>query len=539
MSPYEEGNPAAPICLIGEAPSIEEVKQGRPFVGPAGRVLDACLLTAMIRRGDCYIINVFEGQTRKDVDGSCWGVGGCLWKPNSGLTDAGRERAQGFFKRLEASRANVYVPLGAIALSAVAPATKGQIGKHRGYIRDESGRKIVPTYHPATVCWGSTHLQHVIATDLARVKEQSAFPDVRRRRRELILNPSYKESISFIQDLRRSKSRFFFDLELFGNQLSALSLSNDPEVAISIPFIGPDMGQRWSGAEEGAILQVFSELLADPSVPKGNQNVTFDLHILAKLYGMVSHGQLDDPMVLHSIALPDLDKGLDFLASWLTDVEYYKDDGGQRAWKDPWRNIEDFWRYSARDSCVALECMETLEREYPHPVPYTKTYRETMELVEPLVFMMLRGQKYDRTGMKVEQKRLKGELEGLRAEIEKRHPGLNPQSSPQCLKLFYETLGYEPLTIKGKPTTGVIALQRLKRRGCWEADAILKLRGLKKQLDYFKEIDTGQSRMFTAYNIRGTKTGRLSAEENEFEEGRNVQNLSSAIKAFLVSDEVE
>jgi hypothetical protein len=53
------------------------------------------------------------------------------------------------------------------------------------------------------------------------------------------------------------------------------------------------------------------------------------------MYGIVAQGQLDDPMVAHSIILPDFDKGLDFICSWLTDVPYYKDDGGKRLWENP------------------------------------------------------------------------------------------------------------------------------------------------------------------------------------------------------------
>lgn len=539
MSPFEEGPPSAPICLLGEAPSTEEFKQGRPFVGPAGRVLDACLLASGLKRRDLRIINVFQEKVRKDEKGVAYGAAGALWKPNSGLTDAGREAFRPAEALLGECRANVYVPLGGVALSAVLPHTRGQIGKWRGSILEHEGRKFVSTYHPATVCWGSTHLQHVIATDLERVRAQSVSPTVSRRSRNLILNPTYRQCVDFLNMLRGEGRRFFFDLELFGGQLSAISLSNHPELSISIPFIAPDMGQRWSPPEEAALFQLLSGLLGDSAIPKGNQNVTFDAHILAKLYGIMVRGYLDDPMVLHSIALPDLEKGLDFQASWLTDVPYYKDDGGKRAWEDPWRNIEAFWRYSALDACVALECFEELEKQFGPSSPYWKTYRETMELVEPLVFMMLRGQRYDRKGMREARQGLLDEQDELKLELDHRHPGFNPQSSPQCLKLFYGTLGYAAMTIKGKPTTGEIALRRLERRGCWEARTILRLRAIKKQLDYFKELDTGQPRLYTAYNIRGTKTGRLSAAENEFEEGRNGQNLGSLIKTFLVTDEVE
>lgn len=534
-SASEEGSPSSPICIVGEAPSIEEMKQQRPFVGPAGQVLDRCLLSAGISRSDCYIINTFQGQTRKDVDGSAWGVGGKLTS-SAGLTPAGQEQAAPALQLLRSCRANVIVPLGGIALAAVLPSTKGQIGKWRGSIlTNEAGRKVVATYHPATVCWGSTHLQHVIATDLGRVKEQSCSPAVSRRSRELVTNPSFSDSCAALELLRHKKRRFFFDLELFGGQLSAISLSDDPGWSISIPFITAERQHRWSAGEEATLLGKLAELLGDPTIPKGNQNVTFDVHILAKLYGMLTRGHLDDPMVLHSIALPDLEKSLAFQCSWLTDVPYYKDDGGKRAWQNPFANIEAFWRYSALDACVALECFEELEHQFLST--YGGTYRETMELVQPLAFMMLRGQKIDREGMKTALVRIRQEQKTLSAQLEAAHPGFNPASPKQCVALFYGELGYAPLSKKGKVTTDVLALRRLARRGCWEASTVLKLRGLAKQADYLKEADTGE-RLYTAYNIRGAKTGRLSTEENALGEGRTSQNLTSMVKAFLVSDEV-
>lgn len=550
--PWAEGDPNSPICLVGEAPSIQEMKEGRPFVGPAGQVLDRCLVAAGIDRGRCYIVNTFQGQTRKDQDGSAWGVGGKLWAPDKGLTEAGQTAAQPARELLRLARPNVLVPLGAIALSFLCPSTKGQIGKWRGSILEAEGRKVVPTYHPATVVWGSTHLQHVIATDLERVKEQSAFAELRRRPRELVLNPSYAEVLGHLNELRRRKRRTFFDLELFGGQLSAISFSNDPEWSISIPFITAERRHRWSDREELHILSDIAELLANPEIPKGNQNVTFDCHILAKLYGMLTHGRLDDPMVLHSIALPDLEKSLAFQCSWLTDVPYYKDDGGKRAWENPFRNIEAFWRYSALDACVSLECFESLKAQFlGEGSPFRRTYEETMELVHPITFMMLRGQRLDRKGMRKERDRVRSELEALREKLRLAHPelgpqklpkgkpiGFNPDSPKQCQELFYGKLGFEPYTSKGRITTDVFALRRLARRGCWEAKAVLQCRGMAKQLTYF-EVPTSDGRFYTAYNIRGAKTGRLSAEENELGDGRNGQNLTSTMKTFLLSDEME
>ena len=549
MSAYEHGDPNSAICLVGEAPGLQEMKRGEPFVGEAGQVLDRCLVAAGIDRSRCYIVNTFEGQVRKDTDGSAWGVGGKLFVQGKGLTPAGVEQSQGALKRIRECGARMVVPLGGIALSLVAPETRGQIGKWRGSTLEVQGKKAVATYHPATVIYGSTHLQHVIATDLGKAKDESRFPEVRRRARDLQLDPSFAQSITALQALRFARERTFFDLELFGGQLSAISLTNVPDWSISIPFITAERTHRWSEREEAQIIGAIADLVADPEVPKGNQNVTFDLHILAKLYGMLPQGRLDDPMVLHSLAHPDLEKSLAFQTSVYTDVPYYKDDGGKRAWEDPFRNIQAFWRYSALDACVALECWEALEREH-RGGPVWRTYEETMELVEPIIFMMLRGQKLDTKGMKARRAELASELAGLEEQLRTEHEdigprklpkgkpiGFNPASPKQCIELFYGKLGFPPYMTKGEVSTDVYALRRLSRKGCREARDVLRVRALHKQIE-FLDVPSSDGRLYTAYNIRGAKTGRLSAEENELGEGRNSQNLTSMVKAFLVSDEV-
>ncbi|GHU00884.1 hypothetical protein FACS1894186_2490 [Alphaproteobacteria bacterium] len=55
---FSDGNPASRVMLIGEAPGAEEDRQGLPFVGPAGQLLDKMLLAIGLDRTGCYICNV-------------------------------------------------------------------------------------------------------------------------------------------------------------------------------------------------------------------------------------------------------------------------------------------------------------------------------------------------------------------------------------------------------------------------------------------------------------------------------------------------
>jgi DNA polymerase len=57
---FGEGRPDARVVLVGEQPGHEEDLTGRPFVGPAGRLLDRALQAAGIARDDVYVTNVVK-----------------------------------------------------------------------------------------------------------------------------------------------------------------------------------------------------------------------------------------------------------------------------------------------------------------------------------------------------------------------------------------------------------------------------------------------------------------------------------------------
>jgi DNA polymerase len=57
---FGEGEPSARVVLVGEIPGDQEDRRGRPFVGPAGRLLDRALEEAGIARDDAYVTNAVK-----------------------------------------------------------------------------------------------------------------------------------------------------------------------------------------------------------------------------------------------------------------------------------------------------------------------------------------------------------------------------------------------------------------------------------------------------------------------------------------------
>ena len=57
---FGEGTPSAQLMLVGEQPGDQEDRAGKPFVGPAGRLLDKALAAAGIERGPVYVTNAVK-----------------------------------------------------------------------------------------------------------------------------------------------------------------------------------------------------------------------------------------------------------------------------------------------------------------------------------------------------------------------------------------------------------------------------------------------------------------------------------------------
>ena len=141
------GNPAAALCLIGEAPAEYEVREGRPFAGPAGRVLDDVLAQAGIPRASVWLSNVVKCRTMRVVNGRRENraplVGELkLWMP---LLD----------EELSIVRPKVIVCLGGTAAKALL-GKSFKLTEQRGQWFDgPNGSKVMATFHPAYVL----HLQ--------------------------------------------------------------------------------------------------------------------------------------------------------------------------------------------------------------------------------------------------------------------------------------------------------------------------------------------------------------------------------------------
>ena len=130
-----EGHPHARLMLIGEGPGDQEDRTGRPFVGPAGQLLDRILRAIGLDRSDVYICNVVKCRP-----------------PNNRVPEIEERTACLGYLRQQAAlvRPRIIVLLGSTAARTVLDPDI-RITRSRGVWHFQKGVWILPTYHPSAL----------------------------------------------------------------------------------------------------------------------------------------------------------------------------------------------------------------------------------------------------------------------------------------------------------------------------------------------------------------------------------------------------
>src|SRR5690606_18393253 len=122
------------LVVVGEAPGQEEDRTGRPFVGPAGKLLDLLLQSVGFPRASVYICNVLK----------CRPPGNRNPLPDE-MDVCTRSWLQ---PQIRAVAPKVVLAVGRFAVQTLLNTDAG-IGRLRGRIHDYDGAPVVVTYHPA------------------------------------------------------------------------------------------------------------------------------------------------------------------------------------------------------------------------------------------------------------------------------------------------------------------------------------------------------------------------------------------------------
>jgi DNA polymerase len=160
---FGTGDPDADLMFVGEAPGFNEDKQGKPFVGQAGKLLDKLLAEIGLARRDCFIANVLK----------------CRPPGNRDPQPAEIEACEGhLFRQIELIQPRVVCSLGNFATKLLSGSPDG-ITKVRGVpqVRELGGRTVFlyPIFHPAAALYTPAMLER-LRGDIAALPDLLAQP---------------------------------------------------------------------------------------------------------------------------------------------------------------------------------------------------------------------------------------------------------------------------------------------------------------------------------------------------------------------------
>lgn len=214
---------------------------------------------------------------------------------------------------------NIVVALGNTASWALL----GQvaISKNRGvtYLSTHTatGFKVLPTYHPAAIMrqW---ELRPVAVMDLYKASREMEFPDIRRPKRLIWLEPTVEDIHEFKERYIDNAALLSVDIETAGSQITNIGFAPSSSLAINIPFVDhrkPGRNYWPTKSDEIRAWQVVKAICRNPNPPKLFQNGLYDITFLARAYGIKVFGAAEDTMLLHHAMHPESLKSLGFLAS--------------------------------------------------------------------------------------------------------------------------------------------------------------------------------------------------------------------------------
>lgn len=332
------------IMLIGEAPGEEEERQGLPFVGASGNLLEDMMAEAGLPSP--YLTNVLWTRPpgnkleafflpKKDLDHT---IRTLLIDPDDytlpPLKIANRvlylhpnflpEIAR-LDKEIMDCQPNLIVPLGNTALWALTG--RQNISSVRGTVLQASLTpspvKLLPTFHPAAVLrqW---ELRPIVVADLLKAGRQMQFPEIRRPAREIIVNPTLGDIEAWIEADLQAARLLAVDVETRLGQITEIGFAASATRALVVPFVRGFKDNYWTELEsEVSAVRLVRTILQSP-VPKLFQNGLYDMQYIWRVLRCPIKNALHDTMLKHHSLFPEMRKSLGFMGSIYTDEPAWK-----------------------------------------------------------------------------------------------------------------------------------------------------------------------------------------------------------------------
>lgn len=413
------------IAIIGDSPGKDEIQQNKPFVGFAGKELDRFLSRFGIVRDACFVGNICQHQPPGN------NIANFEW--NGPEIQGGIRKLTEDLKKFQP---NICLLLGGAALHVAmcgyeAP-KKGKdkkdglkflyphpIGDWRGsfflappYGFDEEapfvGLKCIASYHPAA-CLRNYSWTPLLMMDIQRMLGDALGKDLVLPKRDLMVELSFERICHRLDDIILRKPKVGTDIEGYWNFLRCISFAEDPAIGFNVPFVNMGGQSLWSIDEECALLYRVAKLLADPRIIKVWQNGLYDRFCLQYGYNIIVRGISEDIMLKHWELYCELEKALSVQTSIYTREPFYKAEIKAD-------DIETFSRYCCKDSAVTLEIDQKIDKYLP--ALGRKHYEFDRTLLNALLYMELRGLKYNKEGATVRLKNVNQTIYELQHKLD-------------------------------------------------------------------------------------------------------------------------
>lgn len=535
----------AKIMVVGEAPGEQEIARGEPFVGYTGAELGKMMSDAGIYRNQCFMTNVirvrppgnnpevFFAEKKKDITLQHVYFQGkyCLPVVMDGVEMLKRE--------IEQCQPNVIIAVGKWALWALTG--ESAITSWRGstipctlQLASTHSPKVIPILSPAMVMKQWSWRQLVVA-DLKRAKKESESSGINSLDYAFVVSPEYSQACAILDQLYAYVDQtdkpvlLSCDIETRSRHIACIAIAWSEREAICIPLMSAlNQEGYWSAEEEANLVWRIMRLLCHKNAKIVGQNFIYDTQYIYRSWKDVPNLTFDTMIGQHSM-FPSMEKSLGFLSSlYCQHHKYWKDDG--KTW-DEKTGERQLWTYNCEDAArtyeIALREMENITKMRVEAV---NEFQQA--LFYPVLETMMRGIRVD-TRLRSQYALM------LMEEISKRDAwfeqvlghSLNPRSSPQMKKLFYEDFAQKQIINR---KTGAVscddeALRKLAEREPLLRPLVNKISEHRSLCVFFSTfvqapLDS-DGRMRCSFNIAGTETYRFSSSTNAFGSGLNLQNI--------------
>jgi len=567
------------IAIIGSEPTKDDLQLGIPLSTTSGSLLfDTLRRIRNINRADCYINLLADSvpdkatEKRKNV----------LQRP--GLA----QRLDTILADLSTHNPNVILLVGQLALDVAFPGQGRSITEWRGSILKPTsgpfaGYKIIPCLTPMSV-FIKWDLWPLFRHDLERFAFEIDSPDVNVPDRRFDIMLSADQCIERLAEITDIPTPVALDIEGGCNGMTCVSFSPHPLYAFIVPFA------CYSLQDKIKTLRAIAKFCWS-STPKVLQNQLYDNFVLSYTYRLPIRNVVHDTMLSGWEIYPELPKGLGTQVSIWTREPFYKVDrkialrmSKERLAKVSSSEDDDdeeasdlgyiptaltsserdiLHRYCCKDSACTLEIALAhdayLKRQPMGPLQH---FRFNMELLPALLYLQLRGIRYDRQAANLLTTQFGGDILRIQTQIDNyvesvwiRHGSRGPKpasvnlnSPKQLAELLYVRLGYpKQHPKKGREvdttrvTTGIDALLELRKRYNGPDDDILE-----HILQFRKATKLSQAtllrtdkdgRIRCSFNLVGTETGRLGCRKSATGSGANLTTITKSLRRLYIADD--